>query len=218
MKRVLVGIGIFLLVLVVVATVALRASLPILEGEQMLMGLAAPVSVSRDDLGIPTVRGRTRRDVARATGFLHAQDRYFQMDLLRRVASGELAALFGAAALDLDQRRRVHGLRRVAKAAVNALSPDDRDLLAAYVEGVNAGIGQLRVPPPEYLLIRSTPEPWRPEDTMLAIHAMFFTLSDGDAEDEMRNGILFECLPDPVAEFLTAYDPEWAAPVDGGTL
>ncbi len=218
MKRVLVGIGIFLLVLVVVATGALRASLPILEGEQMLMGLTAPVSVSRDDLGIPTVRGRTRRDVARATGFLHAQDRYFQMDLLRRVASGELAALFGAAALDLDQRRRVHGLRRVAKAAVNALPPDDRDLLAAYVEGVNAGIGQLRVSPPEYLLIRSTPEPWRPEDTMLAIHAMFFTLSDGDAKDEMRNGILFECLPDPVAEFLTAYDPEWAAPVDGGTL
>jgi len=218
MKRVLVWTGIFILVLVAVVTVALRASLPVLEGERELLGLTAPVSVMRDDLGIPTVRGSTRLDVARATGYLHAQDRYFQMDLLRRVASGELAALFGANAIDHDRRRRLHGLRRVAKSVVSALPPEDRDLLAAYVEGVNAGIGQLRVPPPEYLLIRSIPEPWRPEDTVLAIHAMFFTLSDGDAKDEMRNGLLYECLPDPVAEFLTSYDQEWAAPVDGGIL
>ncbi len=218
MKRLLVGLGILVLVLVLVATVALRASLPILDGEQRLMGLTAPVFVTRDNLGIPTVRGHTRLDVARATGFLHAQDRFFQMDLLRRVASGEIAALFGAVALDHDRRRRVHGLRRVAKAVVDALPADEGKLLAAYVEGVNAGIEQLRVPPPEYLLLRSRPEPWRPEDTVLAIHAMFFTLSDADAEDEMRNGILFECLPEPVAEFLTAYDPQWAAPVDGGTL
>ena len=207
-----------MVVIVVIITVTLRASLPVLEGEQTLVGLTAPVSVTRDNLGIPTVRGRTRLDVARVTGFLHAQDRFFQMDLLRRMAAGELAALFGAKALDLDRRRRVHGLRRVAKAVVSALPPGDRNLLAAYVEGVNAGIGQLRVRPPEYLLIGDTPEPWLPEDTVLAIHAMFFTLSDGDAEDEMRNGLLFECLPDPVAEFLTAYDPKWAAPVDGGTL
>ena len=73
----------------------LRASLPVLDGDHALAGLTAPVQITRDGLGIPTVRGATRLDVARATGFLHAQDRFFQMDLSRRRAAGELAALFG---------------------------------------------------------------------------------------------------------------------------
>ena len=96
MKPVFIGIVVFMSVLVAVVIVALRASLSIIEGELGLEGLSRPVSVFRDDLGIPTVQGQTRLDVARATGLLHAQDRFFQMDLLRRVASGELAELFGA--------------------------------------------------------------------------------------------------------------------------
>ena len=140
MKRVLVAIAVLLLVIVAAVTVALRASLPDLDGRQALAGLTAPVVVLRDSIGVPTVRGRSRLDVARGTGFVHAQDRYFQMDLLRRVAAGELAELFGAAAVDHDKRKRIHGLRRVAKAALSAMTVDEREILGAYVDGVNAGL------------------------------------------------------------------------------
>jgi len=218
MKRILIGLVALVVAILIALAVALRASLPVLDGERTLAGLSAPVEVTRDDLGVPTVRGSNRIDVARATGFLHAQDRFFQMDLLRRLAAGELAALFGAVALDTDQRRRVHGLRTVAKAAVAAMTPAERDVLHAYSAGVNAALEQLFVPPPEYLLIRGKPQRWRPEDTVLAVHAMFLRLSDGDAMAELRKGLLFECLPEPVAEFLSSSDPEWAAAVDGGAL
>ncbi len=218
MKRAFILISVLLLIMLAAATVALRASLPILDGERSMAGLIAPVMLSRDSLGIPTLRGRTRLDVARATGFAHAQDRYFQMDLLRRIAAGELAALFGAAAVEHDRRKRVHGLRRVAKTAVDALPAGERALLSAYVNGVNEGLSQLTVPAPEYLLIRNRPEPWLPEDTLLVIHAMFLKLSDPRASTEMRKGFLFDCLPAPLAEFLSSNDPDWAAPVDGGPL
>src|SRR4026209_719942 len=88
----------------------LRGSLAQLEGTRKLSGLSAAVQVTRDALGIPTIRGATRVDVARATGFLHAQDRYFQMDLARRRAAGELSGLVGPRALALDREIRIHRL------------------------------------------------------------------------------------------------------------
>ena len=84
----------------------LVASLPQLGGSHRLPGLSAPVSVTRDAEGIPTIRGLSRHDVARAMGFLHAQDRFFQMDLARRRAAGELSALVGGGALPLDREIR----------------------------------------------------------------------------------------------------------------
>src|SRR5215217_5124913 len=89
----------------------LQGSLPQLEGSHSLPGLSSPVTVTRDALGIPTIRGATRADVARATGFLHAQDRFFQMDLSRRRAAGELAALIGGRAVAIDREIRVHRFR-----------------------------------------------------------------------------------------------------------
>src|SRR5262245_46295992 len=130
----------------------LRASLPILEGEQRVAGLSAPVRIDRDGLGIPTVRGATRADVARATGFLHAQDRFFQMDVSRRRAAGELAELAGAGVAELDREIRIHRFRPIARRAVELLGPGDREVLEAYVAGVNAGLQALSGPPFEYLL------------------------------------------------------------------
>jgi penicillin amidase len=104
----------------------LRASLPQLEGERTLPGLGAPVRIERDALGVPVVHGQSRRDVARATGFLHAQERFFQMDLLRRRAAGELAELVGKAGLALDRETRVLRLRSVARRATAALPPEER--------------------------------------------------------------------------------------------
>ena len=104
----------------------MRRSLPPLDGGQPVAGLAAPVKIERDALGVPTITGANRSDVARALGFLHAQDRFFQMDLLRRRGAGELSELFGRAALDLDREARLHGFRRTAGQVVAAATPAER--------------------------------------------------------------------------------------------
>ena len=215
MKRVLIGIAVLLVVVVVVVIVALRASLPLLEGRRALAGLTAPVAIVRDSLGVPTVRGRTRLDVARATGFVHAQDRFFQMDLLRRDAAGELAALVGVKAVERDRQRRLHRLRAVAARAVEQASEQERALLNNYSEGVNAGLSALAARPFEYLLLRATPEPWRPDDTMLAIFAMYFQLHDETGILEAQLGTLRDVLPAPVFEFLAPAGTEWDAPLIG---
>src|SRR5687767_15507367 len=125
----------------------LSASLPRLDGQLQLAGLGAPVTVERDGLGIPTIRGRSRADVARATGFLHAQDRFFQMDLSRRRAAGELAELVGARALPADIPIRLHRFRAEAHRAAAMMTTADRALLEGYAEGVNSGLAALATPP-----------------------------------------------------------------------
>lgn len=156
----------------------LRRSLPSLDGAAALPGLAATVSIERDAQGVPTLRGTNRVDLARALGWLHAQDRFFQMDLLRRRAAGELAELFGPKAVAADQHARVHGFRRTATAGVAALNREERALLDAYTAGVNAGLGALAQKPFEYLVLRATPASWRPEDSILVAYAMAMELSD----------------------------------------
>src|SRR3954471_7638065 len=96
----------------------MRASLPRLDGETSVHGLEAKVMIERDALGVPTIRASSRQDGARALGYLHAQDRFFQMDLLRRSASGELAELFGKVAVSADERARLHGFRHLAQVVV----------------------------------------------------------------------------------------------------
>lgn len=196
----------------------LRASLPVLDGSLRLPGLAAPVAVERDGLGVPTVRGRSRIDVARATGFLHAQDRFFQMDLLRRRAAGELAELVGKVALPADRRTRLHRFRRVAAAALAALPPERRALLQAYAEGVAGGLGSLRERPFEYLVLGAEPAPWRPEDSVLVVLAMFIDLQGETGAHESALGALRDAVPQPVYELLAPPGTEWDAPLQGGAF
>ncbi|MEI2771719.1 MAG: penicillin acylase family protein [Candidatus Competibacter sp.] len=193
----------------------LRGSLPQLTGAVKLTGLSAPVIIERDALGIPTIRGETRLDVARATGFVHAQERFFQMDLLRRAAAGELAALIGSAALDLDRANRLHRFRYRARKALETILAQDQALIAAYVAGVNAGLAALSAPPFEYLLLRTAPEPWRAEDTLLAIYAMYLDLQGSQRLQESTRGILHEQLPPKLAAFLDPPGTDWDAPLQG---
>src|SRR5690349_8593068 len=106
----------------------LRGSLARLDGMQAVAGLHATVSVARDAHGVPLISGSDRRDVAYATGFVHAQDRFFQMDLLRRTAAGDLAELFGPRAVGLDKSHRLHRFRARAEQALQALAPAERQL------------------------------------------------------------------------------------------
>ena len=215
-----VGIGLFALLAICAIWLysRLHGSLPQLDGAAVLAGLSAPVTVERDALGIPLICGANRLDVARATGFVHAQERFFQMDLLRRTAAGELAALFGPAALDLDRAHRLHRFRHRARQALTAVPSADRALIDAYTAGVNAGLAALAAPPFEYLLLRIAPEPWRTEDTPLAVYAMYLNLQDQQWPRESTRDLLHDQLPPALADFLDPPGTEWDAPLRGEAL
>jgi len=193
----------------------MRASLPLLDGSARVTGLAAPVEVERDALGVPTVRGERRQDVARALGFVHAQDRFFQMDLLRRRAAGELAELFGKQALPVDRRTRRNRFRVLAGRVLAGGPGWQRDLLSAYADGVNAGLAALGSRPFEYLVVGAQPAPWRPEDSVLVLLAMFIDLHGEEDALESTLAALAEALPAPWFALLAAQGTEWDAPLQG---
>ncbi len=203
---------------VAAAWLTLRASLPRIEGEARVAGLGAAVAIERDAAGVPVIRGVSRLDVARATGFAHAQDRLFQMDLLRRTGAGELAALLGAGLLDADRAIRPHQFRARAREALAALAAGDRALIEAYAEGVNAGAASLRARPFEYWLLGQPPEPWRAEDSMLVVYAMWIDLQGLAGADEQQRGRLSSVLPDAAYRLLVEPDASSEAPLDGSHL
>lgn len=198
------------------ALLAVRGSLPRLDGERQVAGLGAPVTVTRDSLGVPDVAAADRRDAALALGWLHAQDRFFQMDLQRRSAAGELAALLGPALVGTDREHRLHRFRPRALEVVARLGAGDRALLDAYTAGVNAGLDDLRARPWEYLLLRQRPQPWRPEDTVLCIHAMFLDLGLANARTEAAWGAARDALPPALSAFLLPRANRWEAPLQDG--
>jgi len=225
MRRALRGLGWLSLVLVLVALgtagwawVQVGRSLSQLDGTGTLAGLSAPVTVDRDALGVPTIAGASRVDVGRALGFVHAQDRFFQMDLSRRRAAGELSELFGRTALATDRAARLHRFRYRAAAVLAASHPDDVALLDAYADGVNAGLQALNAPPFEYLLLGKTPAPWTREDSILVVASMFFSLQDSTAAGEARAALLREAFPADLAEFLNSTSSEWDTPMHGNVL
>jgi penicillin amidase len=187
-----------------------------LDGELRMAGLAAPVTVARDANGSVTIDARSRADATWALGFVHAQERWFGMDLMRRVAAGELAALVGKAALDSDMDIRRHRLRAVAQAAYAAMPPEQKQVLDRYRDGVNAGLADLREKPWEYFLLGSDPQPWRSEDALLVIGAMYLDLNGhGRNTRELDIARMRSTLPGPLVDFLLAPDPHWEAPITG---
>jgi penicillin amidase len=196
----------------------LNASLPDLNGTLTLEGLTAPATVERDGLGVPTITAATREDASRVLGFLHAQDRFFQMDLQRRQPAGELSVVVGSRALEADAQSRVHRFRQVARQAYQRAEPSWRRQLDAYAAGVNAGLGSMDAPPFEYLMLRASPEAWRSEDTILTVLAMFVTLQGRQASFEQSMGTLRDSLPEPMFRFVSAAGSEWESPVVGAPL
>ena len=196
----------------------LAASLPQLDGRRVLPGLSAPVTVERDARGVPTIRAGSRLDAARGLGFVHAQERFFQMDLQRRLAAGELAALMGPPVLNYDRQYRIHRFRAVARQVVARAGPEQRAFLDAYAEGVNAGLAALGARPFEYLLLRQAPAPWRAEDSALCLLAMFILLQEDPGHRESRLGAMHDALPAELFAFLAPAGTEWDAPLTGGPV
>ena len=153
-------------------------------------------------MGIPTIRAGGRIDLAFATGFLHAQDRFFQMDLLRRNAAGELAELLGPALADYDGQMRRHQLRHTAQTALAAAPDGHRAVVKAYADGVNAGLRSLRVRPPEYIVLSQAPRAWDPVDSLLVSLLMSERLQDAEGSNDQRRALLSEVLPKEALPFL----------------
>jgi penicillin amidase len=219
MQKLLLRTGAALLLVMLAAAVtgwlALRGSLPPTEGSVALPGLAQTVTIERDAAGVVTISGTERADLAFALGYAHAQDRLFQMDLLRRASAGELSALLGGATVATDRQLRVHRFRSVARAAVAAAPAEHRALLESYAAGVNAGAASLSVRPFEYLLLRAKPEPWRAEDSVLVVLAMFLQLQEADGHTKLQRGLIRAALPRAAADFLYADASDWDATLDG---
>jgi penicillin amidase len=198
-----------------VAAALLRGSLPDLDGTIVSTGVEAPATIARDAAGVPVITASSRMDLAFATGFAHAQDRYFQMDLVRRQAAGELSALFGPVALDADRHYRFHRFRSVAGAVLEELPEDHRRLLDRYAEGVNAGLASLNARPFEYFLLNRRPAPWTAEDSLLVVYAMFLQLNDSRARRDLRHGLAHRVLPEEVYAWLFPDGTPWDAPLSG---
>src|SRR6266576_1896800 len=145
-----------------------HSALPQMDGTLAVRGLAAPVTVIRDPRGVPAIEARSLDDLFFAQGYVTAQDRLWQMDIMRRFAGGEMSEVAGPALLDHDREQRILGLRAVARKAAQTLSPNDRLFFDAYTRGVNAFLESHRDRLPiEFRLMEYKPAPWSIEDSMV---------------------------------------------------
>jgi len=191
---------------------SVRASLPLLAGTVSSRGLEKRTVVRRDAAGIPVLEGESLGDCLHALGFLHAQDRFFQMDLARRRSAGELSFLVGSGALEADVDMRRNGFRVLARKVIDRMDPWHREALAGYVKGVNAGLAALGGPPPEYLVLRADAMPWREEDTLLVAYTMFELLAQ-DGLFERIATVLEASIPSELARFLTPETGRYDVPL-----
>ena len=202
----------FAALLVVVTLIAVllwyrQASLPVHEGTFIVAGLQQPVRIERDAHGIPNIVAATERDATFALGYVHAQDRLWQMEINRRVAAGRLAEVLGEPALDNDKFLRTVGIARTAQSIYQNLDAEHRDLLDAYAAGVNAYLSKRGGPlPPEFFLTRAPkPEPWTPADSIGWSLMMAWDLARYSYSRELRRMQLAQRFS--VAEINDFYPP-----------
>ncbi len=203
-----------ILVFASVAYVTIRAALPRRDGEVALAGLTASLAIELDDRAVPRIRAGSFADALRGQGYMHAQERFFQMDLLRRQAAGELAELFGERALALDRAQRPFDFRRRAQRLLGELPERQVAWLTAYTQGVNAGLDDLGARPPEYWLFGARPAPWRNEDSLLVVFGFYTRLSNNEWY-ERPQGVLQASLPEELYEFLTPSTSRFDRPLAG---
>ena len=187
---------------------ALRDSLPQLDGSLAIPGLAAPVTVQRDAHGVPHIHAASLDDLIVAQGFVTAQDRLWQMEALRRHASGTFAEILGAGMVLHDRTQRTLQLRDAADRAIAVLPPDQLHYLDLYARGVNASIAVQRDHLPlEFRLIHFSPAPWTPRDSLLVALVMYQDLTNSFVQKLNREALTAHLPPtlvsdlDPIASW-----------------
>jgi penicillin amidase len=179
----------------------MQADLPQLDGSLTVYGLATPVTVQRDARGVPHIRATSMDDLIFAQGYVTAQDRLWQMDLLRRHAAGQLAAILGRSMLEHDRVQRTLQLRAAADRAVAALPQDQRHWLEVYAHGVNTSIvAQHAHLPIEFRLLGYQPGPWTPRDSLLVELVLYQDLTTGFPEKLGREALAAHLPPELIAD------------------
>ncbi len=194
--------AVLFVVLVAGAYVYLRQSLPQTAGEIHLAGPSAPVEVLRDRYGIPHIFAATPEDASFALGYVHAQDRLWQMEMNRRTAAGRLAEVVGAGALETDRFLRTLGVRRAAETNLKALDSDARRLFEAYF------LARDPVLPAEFLITGTRPEPWTPADSVAWVKMMAWDLGGNWRSELLRMRLARTLPPERIQQFVSPYPGE----------
>ncbi len=216
-KRLLLVVVVLALAGTAIVYGVLTLSLPTLDGKGRSDAVTQPVKVARDTLGQAVITAATRHEAAYGLGYAHGQDRFFQMDLLRRNAAGELSELFGKAALALDKKMRFHQLRKRSQAILKTLPEADKQLLKSYAQGVNEGLAQIGYPSFEYLLTGAEQQPWQSEDSLLVIFSMYLDLQTATFERDQALIQIQQQYGAKMVEFLTQ-PSQYQAALDGSVL
>jgi penicillin amidase len=189
----------------------LRGSLPQTFGTIALAGPGAEIRITRDAAGVPHIAAANDRDAAFALGFVHAQDRLFQMDMMRRLGAGRLSEILGPATIGTDRTMRTFGFYRLAEAEFADISQPLRDALEAYAAGVNAFLAQRRTLPLEYHLLRTAPETWRPADSLVWGKYMALILAGNYRGELLRARLATRLTPAQLTQLYPDYPKD--APV-----
>jgi len=220
------GVAVVALVAAAVVVLELSRSIPPLTGKENLPGLGADVEVLFDSAGVPHIAAQSDTDAFAALGYLHARDRLWEMETLRRAAEGRLAEILGAAALDADRYFRGLDIPRAAHRSSTLLPPESRALVDAYRRGVNRWIAAHARPlGPEFLLLRFTPELWTTEQLFEVGRLMAWDLVNAGAELSLARAAarvgaervrdLFPVYPDSAPVILPRGAGHWAEPGGG---
>ena len=212
-KRIIRAVGLaalWLSVLLLVVSAAgaywVFTSVPDADGSMEAAGLDDAVDIVRDSRGVPHIYAASAADATLALGFVHAQDRLWQMEMMRRLGAGRLAEVLGRRALPMDRFMRVLGLNRLTERQYARLDPEVRRALASYAAGVNTWIeGHKGALPPEFLLLRFAPEPWRPTDSLLWARLMALRLSSNRRDEILRARLAGRLAPERIAEMWPPY-------------
>jgi penicillin amidase len=201
-RRIVTGLLALLMVLAGGLYLYLRSALPQTDGRVVLAGPRAEIRIERDADGVPRIIAQNDEDLSFGLGFVHAQERLFQMELQRRYGAGRLSEIFGPQAVAVDRQMRVLGLYRAAEAEIPFLSTEMNHALDAYAAGVNAFLTSRRgALPPEFLLLGFAPEPWRPADSLVWGKLMAVQLG-GNYRGELLRARMARTIPAADLDFL----------------
>jgi penicillin amidase len=219
LKKVAAVFAILLLALAAAAFWYRSASLPQVDGRISVEGAGAPVDIVRDAEGVPHIYAKSANDAYFALGFVHAQDRLWQMELNRRIPAGRMAEILGPKAVDTDRFLRTLGVRRNAEKILANLSTDTRAALEAYARGVNAWLAQRSGPlPPEFLLTgTAAPEPWQPADSIGWQTMMAWDLGGNWTQELLRMRLAQRLSLAQINEFLAPYPGDAVLPTQDYT-
>lgn len=209
MRKLLLSAFVVLVVLLVLVPLAgyfwLRTSLPLTNGTVRVVGADGPIEIVRDTDGVPHIFATTDHDALYALGYVHAQDRLWQMEMNRRIGAGRLSEILGETTLSIDKFQRTMGYYRAAQADLAIIEPRSRQALEAYAAGVNQWLSEEHTLPPEFILLGVKPEPWQPADSLVWQKMMSWDLG-GNYKLELLNQRLVQALgPARAAQLLPDY-------------